>query len=89
MAFTFQYIVPFLVNQCGSVLYYLTLASAGKGCLQVYSYLKSLCFIFKIYAFSMSVYKTKKNSTQIWSIEEIDEIKIKAYELLCIYLEKV
>lgn len=88
MAFTFQYIVPFLVNQCGSVLYYLTLASAGKGCLQVYSYLESLCFIFKINAFSMSVYKTK-NSTHIWSIEEIDEIKIKAYELLCIYLENV
>lgn len=78
MAFTFQYIVPFLVNQCGSVLYYLTLASAGKGCLHVYSYLKSLCFIFK------SVYKTK-NNTNIWSIEEIDEIKIKAYELLCIF----
>lgn len=36
----------------------------------------------------MSVYKTK-NSTQIWSIEETDEIKIKAYELLCIYLENV
>lgn len=36
----------------------------------------------------MSVYKTK-NNTNIWSIEEIDEIKIKAYELLCIYLEKV
>lgn len=86
MAFTFQYIIPFLVNQCGSVLYYLTLASAGKGCLQVYSYLKSLCFIFKINAFSMSVYKTK-NSTQIWSI--IRGIKIEAYELLCIYLENV
>lgn len=65
MAFTFQYIVPFLVNQCGSVLYYLTLASAGKGCLQVYLYLKSLCFIFRINAFSMSVYKTKTKKRRL------------------------
>ena len=26
-----QYMVPFLLNQCGSVVFYLTLASAGKG----------------------------------------------------------
>jgi len=27
--FFLQYMVPFLLNQCGSLLFYLTLASAG------------------------------------------------------------
>lgn len=39
LIFFFQYLLPFLLNQSGSVLYYITLASAGK---------HSVCLIFPV-----------------------------------------